>query len=49
MEAGRHHPSDVVASAAIAIGANLLFTRHRAPVSLALEPSRAAILVTIAW
>jgi len=49
VEADRHHPSDVVASAAIGIGANLLFTRHRAPVSLALEPSRAAILVTIAW
>jgi membrane-associated phospholipid phosphatase len=49
VEADRHHPSDVVASAAIAIGANLLFTRRRESVSLALEPRRAAILVTLAW
>jgi membrane-associated phospholipid phosphatase len=49
VEADRHHPSDVVAGAAIGIGANLLFTHRRAPVSLAIEPNRAAILVSIAW
>ncbi len=49
VEADRHHPSDIVAGAAIGIGANLLFTRHRESVSLAIQPSRGAILVTIAW
>jgi membrane-associated phospholipid phosphatase len=49
VEADRHHPSDVMASAAIGIGANLLFTRRRAPVSLAIEPTHAAIFVAIAW
>jgi membrane-associated phospholipid phosphatase len=49
VQADRHHPSDVVASVAIGIGANLVFTRRRAPVSLAIEPSRAAIHVSIAW
>ena len=29
--------------------ANLVFTHRRAPVSLAIEPNRAAILVSIAW
>jgi membrane-associated phospholipid phosphatase len=49
VEADRHHPSDIVASAAIGIGANLLFTHPRQPVAVIVDPTRAAFLVSVAW
>ena len=51
VESKEHHTSDVVAGAAIGIGANLVFTHPRAHVSLGFDASRhrAGPLVTIAW
>lgn len=51
VEANRHHPSDVVAGAAIGIAFNLVFTRSRGHVSLGCDPrrDRAGLVVTIVW
>jgi membrane-associated phospholipid phosphatase len=51
VESDRHHPTDVVAGAAIGIAANLVFTRPRQPVSVRLDVGRghAAAFVTIVW
>ncbi len=47
----RHYTSDVVAGGAIAVAANLVFTRHRAHLALApdLARDRAGIRVTVVW
>ena len=51
VEAKRHYTSDVVAGAAIGIGANLVFTHRREHVSVGLCPERShpGFVVTIAW
>jgi membrane-associated phospholipid phosphatase len=51
VEAKRHYTSDVVAGAAIGIGANLVFTRHRSQVAVAFDAARghADCQVAIAW
>jgi membrane-associated phospholipid phosphatase len=51
VESKEHYTSDVLAGAAIGIGANLVFTHPRAHVSLGFDASRrrAGPLVTIAW
>jgi len=51
VEAKRHYTSDVVAGAAIGIGANLVFTRPREHVSVSLNAGRghAAASVTFSW
>jgi membrane-associated phospholipid phosphatase len=51
VESKNHYTSDVVAGGAIGIGANLVFTRRRKKVSVALDAGRghAAASVRIAW
>jgi membrane-associated phospholipid phosphatase len=51
VEAKRHYTSDVVAGAAIGIGTNLLFTRHRQHVAVAVDLGRghAGSSIAIAW
>jgi membrane-associated phospholipid phosphatase len=51
VEAKRHYTSDVVAGAAIGIGTNFLFTRHREHVAVAVDLGRghAASFITVAW
>jgi membrane-associated phospholipid phosphatase len=51
VDSKRHYTSDVVAGAAIGIGANLLFTRPREHVSVSLDAGRghAAASVTFSW
>jgi hypothetical protein len=51
VESHEHYTSDVVAGAAIGIGANLVFThrRTRAVVGFDSSPHRAGPLVTISW
>jgi hypothetical protein len=51
VESDRHHPTDVVAGAAIGIAANLVFTRPRQQVSVRFDAGRghAAAFVTIVW
>jgi membrane-associated phospholipid phosphatase len=51
VEANRHFTSDVVAGAAIGIGANLAFTHRREHVCLAFAPTprRVGFVVAIAW
>jgi len=47
IHANRHHASDVIAGAALGIGANLLMTQRRAAVSVAPVPG--GVSVAIAW
>jgi membrane-associated phospholipid phosphatase len=51
VEAKRHHPSDVIAGAAIGIAANLVFTRSRGHISLGCDLGRNRVgpVVTIVW
>jgi membrane-associated phospholipid phosphatase len=51
VEANRHYTSDVVASAAIGIGANFVFTRPREHVSLTLDGGRGHVgsSISVTW
>jgi PAP2 superfamily len=51
VESKRHYTSDVLAGAAIGIGANLVFTRPREHVSVSLDAGRghAGASVTLSW
>jgi membrane-associated phospholipid phosphatase len=51
VESHEHYTSDVVAGAAIGIGANLVFTHRRTHVAFGFDssPHRAGPLVTISW
>lgn len=51
VESKRHYTSDVVAGAAIGIGANLVFTRPREHVSVSFDAGRghAGASVTLSW